>query len=269
MRANHQSTRKRPRQRTSSRQPHAYGYNAGRVWPGLRLQAAPLSGSRKLAVLLFVAVLALVAWCFLDSRFYIYEYEVSGNVLLSAAEVYKASGLESMSAFYLDRAKVVRQIQQAIPGVTAVRVEYRWPSQVILQIQEQDVRFVWHTEGGPTFLVDGSGLVLKMDAGAGGDLLDIRDLDATEYKLGDRVDRVALDAASGLHRLLPEAELFDYSRSKGISWVNEQGWRIYFGNDQELTKKVACMRTLTDRILSSGKRVEFIDVRFVDSAYYR
>jgi len=269
MRANHQSTRKRPRQRASSRQRSAYGYNAGRVLSGLRLQAAPIARSRGLAVVLFVAVLALAAWCFVDSRFYIYEPEVEGNVLVSVEEVYRASGLEGMSAFYLDRAKVARRIQERIPGMNVARVEYRWPSRVLIQVQEQDVRFVWHVEGGPAFLVDGSGLVLKMDVGDRAGLLDIRDLDAKEYGLGDHVDRAALDAASGLHRLLPAATLFDYSRSKGVSWVNGHGWRVYFGDDQELAKKVACLRTLADRILNSGGTVEFIDVRFVDSAYYR
>jgi hypothetical protein len=235
---------------------------------GLRLRSAHWTGSRVLALLVFMGVAGLLVWFFLDSRFYVYAADVQGNTLLAATEVYEASGLDGMSAFYLDRSEAARRIRDAIPGVTYVQVEYLWPSQVGILIREQDVRFVWHTQSGAAFLVDGAGLVLKVDAAPHPDLLAVRDLDSVQLKPGEHVDRVALNAASGVHRLLPQAGVFDYSRSKGIQWMDERGRRIFFGDDQRLAEKVACLRALEVKIEGNGSEVEFIDVRFVQSPYY-
>ena len=261
--------RKQPKKPVARRRRRAYGHSVPATLPRLRLRSAPWTSSRVLALLVFLSVASLLAWFFLDSRFYIYAADVQGNSLLAATEVYQAGVLDGLSAFYMDRGEVARRICEAIPGVTSVRVEYHWPSQVSILIREQDVQFVWHTQSGAAFLVEGAGLVLKMDAGSYPDLLAIRSLDSVQLKPGERVDRVALIAASGLHSLLPQARVFDYSRLKGIQWVDERGRRIFFGDDQELDEKVACMRALVDKIEGNGSKVEFIDVRFVESPYYR
>jgi len=237
--------------------------------PIARISRVQWTVSRVLALLVFVGVAAVLGWFVVDERFYVYAADVQGNSMLGAAEVYQASGLDGMSAFFVDRDEVAERICQAIPGVTSVQVDCRWPSQVSIVIREQDVRFAWHAQSGAVFLVDGAGLVLKMDAGPHPELLAIRELDAVEVAPGAHVNRVALNTASGLHALLSQARVFEYSRSKGIQWMDESGRRVIFGDNQDLDKKVACMRALIDRIEANGSEVEFIDVRFVESPYYR
>ncbi len=269
MRYQDKPKRRQPKKTVARRSRRAYGHSVAATLPGLRVRTVPWTGSRVLALLGLLVVSGVLAWFFLDARFYIYGANVQGNSMLSATEVYQASQLDGMSTFYLDRAEVARRICEAIPGVTSVRVEYRWPSQVSILIREQDVRFVWHTQPGAAFLVDGAGLVLKLDSGSHPDLLDIRSLDAVQLKPGEHVERVALSAASALHSLLPQASAFDYSRLKGIQWVDEQGRRIFFGDDRRLDEKMACMRTLVAKIERDGSKAEFIDVRFVESPYYK
>jgi hypothetical protein len=138
---------------------------------------------------------------------------------------------------------------------------------VRIRIREQDVHFVWHTMG-TTFLVDGEGRVLKVNHGAHEGLILVHDLDDRPLEAGDQVDRVALNAASRLHSLLPEVTAFEYSRARGVSLLDPRGWRIYFGDDQSLEEKVANMHAVLQKVASRGGSVKYIDVRFVGSPYY-
>lgn len=264
------AVRRRPKPRT-------YGYSVSRLAggisksrtaPRLHWGLLPLTPSRVLAGVLLLAMAGVLVWFFVDARFYVYSADVQGNTLLSASDVYKASGLHALSIFYVDRAEVAARIRKAIPGVSAVYVDCRWPGRVSIRIREQDVQFVWLTKDGP-FLVDGTGLVLKASSVVQAGWLSIRDLDNQSLKPGERVDRAALDTVSGLRNLLPEAKSFEYSKARGIQWVDGHGWRIYFGDDRDLARKVATLRALSHKILESGGSVEWIDLRFVDSPVYR
>jgi len=250
------------------RRKRTYNYSVSNMIPRLRSGTSCISRSRVLALLVLLAMVALLAWFSLDTCFFIYEAEVQGNALISADEVYRASGLHTLSVFFVDQAQVAERIRQHVPSVAQVHVGCQLPNRVCIRICEREVRFVWHTRG-TAFLVDGEGQVLKVDDGAHGALLPIRDLADQPLQPGDQVDRVAVNAASGLHRLLPQVKAFDYSKAKGISWLDARGWRIYFGDDQALAEKVAGMHAVLQKIASSGASVEFIDLRFVGSPCYK
>jgi len=219
-------------------------------------------------LLALVVASALLVWFFLDPQFYIYEIEVGGNTWVSADEVYRASGLHCVSIFYVDRAQVAESICQEVPGVIQASVSCGWPSRVHIGIRERKASFVWRT-GRVAFVVDRAGHVLEPDDGSHEGLLSVRDLDEQPLEPGDRVNRTALDTASRLHSLLPDVGVFDYSGARGVSFVDRRGWRIFFGDGQGLAEKVASMHVLVDKIASSGASVEFIDLRFVNSPYYR
>jgi len=227
-----------------------------------------MTGSQMLALLAVPALIVLLVWFFFDTRFYVYAADIQGNAMLSRDEVFRASGLDGMSIFYVDRARVAKQIREGIPGVTQVYVNCHWPNQVSIRIGEQDVRFVWQTRGAP-FLVDGEGLVLRLDDGSHKDSLVIHDLDDRLIKPGDKVDLPALNAVLGLHGLLPEVKLFEYSREKGVSLMDARGWRIYFGDDRDLDRKVANLQAMLQQLVTSNTAVELIDLRFADSPYYK
>jgi len=237
------------------------------VVPRLRLGAIGISRSQALALLIVLSMFTLLVWFFVDTRFFVYEAEVQGNALVSADDVYRASGLDTMSIFYVNRSQVAESIHHQVLGVAEVQVDCQLPSRVHIRIHEQDVHFVWRTMG-TAFLVDGEGRVLKVDDGSHEGLLSIRDLDDRPLEPGDRVSQVALNAVSLLHSLLPEVGGFEYSRAKGVSLFDARGWRMYFGDDQALEKKVANMHAVLQKIARSGDPVKFIDLRFVGSPYY-
>jgi len=234
---------------------------------GLRFRVMGLAWSQVLALFIALAMGTLLVWFFVDLRFFVYEADVRGNALVSAADVYRASGLDTMSIFYINRDQVTEDIRRRVLGVVGVQVDCQLPSRVRLRIREQDVHFVWHTMG-TTFLVDGEGRVLKVDDGAHEGFILIDDLDDRPLEAGDQVDRVALNAVSGLHSLLPEVRTFEYSRARGVSLLDARGWRIYFGDDQSLEEKVASMHAVLQKVANHGGSLKYIDVRFVGSPYY-
>ncbi len=235
---------------------------------GLLSRTRNLTWSRLLSLSIAAAVVALLVWFFADLRFYVYEAEVQGLVLVDANEVYGASNLDGLSIFFVDRGQVAERISEEVLGVVAAQVDCQLPGRVRIQVREREPRLVWRT-GNTAFLVDGGGTVLKADDGSHEGLVAIRDLTDRPLEPGDTVDAVALSAANQLRHLLPEAIAFEYSSEKGLSLVDARGWRIYFGDDQSLPQKVASMRAVLQRIVSEGRSATVIDVRFVGSPYYQ
>ena len=250
----------------------ARGADRGRskrgVASGLRSRARNLAWSRLLSLSIAAAMVALLVWFFADLRFYVYEADVRGTLLVDANEVYRASDLDGLSIFYIDRGQVAERISKKVLGVVAAQVDCQLPSRVGIQVREREPRLIWRT-GSTAFLVDGAGTVLKADDGLHEGLVAIRDLTNRPLEPGDAVDAVALSAANQLRHLLPEAMAFEYSSDKGISLVDARGWHVYFGDDQSLPQKVASMRAVLQRIVSQGRSAAVIDVRFVGSPYYQ
>jgi len=268
MRNKKQRVKTRTKRAAVRRRRRTYSYSVSGISARLRLGAGGIVWSRVLDLALLLAMVALLIWFSVDLRFFIYGAEVRGHKMISAEEIYRASDLNTMSVFFVNRARVAERIRQQVPGIAQVRVECQWPNRVSIHIREYEVRFVWYTDG-TAFLVDSSGRVLKVDDGVHEELLTICDLDNQPLEPGDQVDQTALNAVSGLHKLLPEVKVFEYSRAKGVSLLDTQGWRIYFGDDQSLTEKVANMRAILQVIANDDAPVEVIDLRFVDSPYYR
>jgi cell division septal protein FtsQ len=220
-----------------------------------------------LASLILLAMVVLLVWFFADPRFFVYEADVQGGALVSADEVYRASGLDTMSIFYVNRRQVAENIRGTVLGLVGAQIHCQMPGSVQIRIREQDVRFLWRTRG-TAFLVNDGGQVLGVDDGSHQELICIRDLDDRPLDLGEVVDQSALNAVDHLRGLLPDVTAYDYSRAKGISLLDARGWRIYFGDDQSLLEKVASMHAVLQKIASEGNPVKFIDLRFVGSPYY-
>jgi cell division septal protein FtsQ len=268
------SLAKEQRSRRSGRRGRApngarqYHYTTSGALPRLTLRALELNASRAAALFLAGVMMALLVWFFLDERFYVYTAEVRGNSLVTAGEVYQAGGLHTMSIFYIDHQKVAQNIEHGLPGVTQVRVRCRLPARVSIDVREEDVRYVWRLAD-TDFLADGAGRILKVDDGAHAGLVVIQDLDNQPVRPGDQVDSMAFNVVGRLHSLLPDVQVFEYSKAHGVSLSDARGWRVYFGDDQRLAEKVATLKALLLKLEQEHKSAKVIDLRFAESPYYQ
>jgi cell division septal protein FtsQ len=172
-----------------------------------------------------------------------------------------------MSIFYVNPTRTAERILRSLPAVAHAAVQCRWPNRVSIQIEERGARYAWETAGGQ-FLLDGQGRVVRLDDGSGEGLVLIRDLDREPVQIGDDVDQAPLRTAAQLRLLLPQVQSLEYSRDKGLSFVEEHGWRVFVGDDQDLQQKVATFRTVVQHLEARGASARFIDVRYEGCAHY-
>ncbi len=234
----------------------------------IRTMKGTLSPSQSLAAVLAVAMVAALIWFWVDLSFYVYAAEMDAGALTSTDELYRAAGLHGLSVFFVNREAVQDRVREALPAVRQVEVRCALPNRVSLIVQEEPGRVIWHTGQGE-FLIDSHGRALRRVDGNGLDLPRIHDLDARTLLPGELVDRVAVAGAIELHRLLDGVVQFEYSQVAGLVVPDARGWRVYFGDNKSLPEKVATMRALVERVVSTRSGATVIDVRFLGGAYYR
>lgn len=222
-------------------------------------------GPRGFSLSLAIALVCLLGFLFIPDVFYVYESVVRGNSLVSAEEIYQASEVDGYSIFFINP----RQVEEAIrilPDVREAHVQVGLPNQMVVQVRERQAEIIWQT-GQESYGVDEEGTILPL-RGEKPSIL-IRDLDATACQPGEHIDLETVRAAKGYNALLPEVREFEYSQRYGLSLVNEHGWRIHLGNGDSAGVKVAIMNALVERLASQGMMIEFIDLRFYQTPYYR
>lgn len=237
-----------------------------RLRVGSRSRARSPLRPRVASFLLALGLLATLAYVFLSDTYYVYDVTVSGNVLLSAEEVFQQTAMQGYSIFFIDP-KVAEQRITMLPDVRQAKVTVSLPRQMVIEVREREARVVWQT-GEARYGVDDEGLTVSLP-GDTQPAIVVTDLDTTPLQLGDRVDLAAVAAAEIYHSLLSQVSQYQYTREHGLSYQNEHGWRVYLGDGEGAGLKVAIVGALVERLANQAETVEYIDVRFPESPLYQ
>lgn len=232
----------------------------GASWATLNTQRLP--GLALALVCLFIA-----AFLFTDSRFFVYDAEVTGNRYVSADAVYAASGADTLSIFFVSPEAIRQRILEQLPGLADVRVAVDLPGRLCVAVTERKVQFVWEAEG-QVYLADEGGTILG-GAEAPMDALRIRCTEGCALAPGQALDPAVLETVSTLSGLLGAARTFEYSPVDGVCWRNGRGWLIRFGVGGDLLQKVAVMQSITADLADKGIEPQFLDVGVPSRPYYR
>jgi cell division protein FtsQ len=222
-------------------------------------------GGKLLSSLLLGGLIALAYIVFNSDLFYVYEATVSGAGMLTPQEVYAASGIDSMSIFWVEPQQVAARLAQ-LPEVRRAGVTLSLPNRVAISVEERRPLALWQS-GEQLLWLSAEGVLLPARGELAGALL-IVDADQQTYRPGDRADPGLLTAALGLRELMPELAVVQFSRSWGISFRTPEGWRVYLGDGEEMEAKLAILRALRQDILAGGAQVRMIDLRFPERPYY-
>jgi cell division septal protein FtsQ len=266
MRLRSSKRKSRKKKRSKGKRNHAYEI----AKPNVKLAPRPLvglwqvRGGTVLSVLLLVALGLLTRQFFTTDRFYVYEVEVQGNRFVDQSEIYNASGLHELSIFWMKPEQVEAAIS-SLPGIKEARVNCRLPNRVTIEVVERQTQIIWQ-RGDKRYSVDDRGTILPLEGELEGMLL-IQDLTIGPLEVGDRIDPEVVGSALELRKLLPEAAAFQYSEDKGLSF-HQGGCPIYFGTG-DIAEKMAILNALLQDLASEGIPPEFVDVRFVESPFYR
>ncbi len=217
---------------------------------------------------LLAALLIALIYLFVDSRFYVRGVSLSGNSLVSAAEIDEVAGLRTWSIFYVNTGVVADKIRERFPCIRAVNVACRLPAQVLVTVQEREPVAVWEARNG-RFLVDAEGVVLK-ETSRLDDFVLIRNLKSEQVKPGDKVATAPIQTAIELHTLRPQIRLVDYAPESGISLDGPNGWRVLIGLGGDVAAKLTNLDALVRQLQHEGvTSVEYIDVRVEQGPLYR
>jgi cell division septal protein FtsQ len=258
------------------RKPRRYQMPVGRRYDQAVAQRHPRVRSRSrgrsalkprvVSFLFALGLLGTLAYLFLSDTYYVYGVTVSGNTLLSAEEVFQQTGMQGYSIFFVDP-KAAEQRITTLPDVRQAKVTVGLPNQMVIKVQEREARVVWQT-GEVRYGVDDEGLTVSLPGGTQPEIV-VKDVDNTSLQLGDRVDLAAVAAAETYHSLLSPVSQFQYSRDRGLSYQNEHGWPVHLGDGEGAELKVAIVDALVERLANEGQTVEYIDVRFPESPFYK
>ena len=241
---------------------------------------------RLLALLVLVGAAYLVYTAATSPRLQIRTIRVSGNVLLSQAEVEEALGLRGVNLFWVDRGEAAARLANLAP-VRSATVTPVLPDTLDVNIVERQPAAFWRS-GNQTYLVDREGVILTaIDADSppracGGQpcdpqssqLLTVDNPDGQPLNAGDRVDAGALAAAARLANRLPSVGIeplgYDWSAATGVEVPTGEGWRVRFDAEAEhVDDEIVTLSLVRQRLSQNGASPQLIDVRFGNRPYFR
>ena len=266
MRLKSSSRKSKKKKRSKGKRNHAYEI----AKPNVKLAPRPLvglwqvRGGTVLSLLLLAALALLTSQFFTTHRFYVYDVKVQGNQFVDRNEIYTASGLHEISVFWIKPEQVEAAIS-SLPGVKEARVTCRLPNQVTIEVVERRTQIIWQ-RGETRYGLDDRGTMLPLEGELEGMLL-IQDLTSGPLEVGDRIDPEVVRSALELRRLLPATVVLQYSEDKGLSFY-QGDCPIYLGTG-DMVEKMAILNALLQELASEGIKPQYVDVRFVESPFYR
>jgi cell division septal protein FtsQ len=262
-----QTQRARGRRRTRSGLPvdGALAPNAPRV-----LRQRHTGAWLSVTALVLGVIASTVFWRLQQTSYFtVTRVIVSGTSRLDPLKVAEASGVMDRPIYEINPAAVDRTLS-ASPLIQSVHVHRIWPHTVQIALQEWQPWGTWQI-GGVNYLVDQQGVVLDVVNEPIG--TTIYDLDAAEaLQPGDRVDGDVLQAAGVLTTALPaefsqQVSKLQYSADSGLQVITNRGVQARFGSGKDLNYKLAVWSAVDQKVGTAN--VHFIDLRFLDSPYYR
>ncbi len=242
---------------------------------------------RLLAITVLIGAALAVYDCASSDRFSANDVRVSGNFLLSQAEVETVASINGANVFWIDPRAAESRLA-ALPAVRRAEVIPVFPDRVEIRVEERGPAGFW-ASGDKTYLVDGEGVVLRMadaatqtalacgtqpcDPRAPSKLPTVKQTDGDQVAPGGHVEAEALRATSELAVLLPQAGIkpleFDWSHDAGLDVRTDQPWRLRFDPRSDLGQQVGAVQGIRQYLTRNKRSAELIDVRFDDRPYFR
>lgn len=227
---------------------------------------------------LIVALLGAVLYCaFSLPQFHVGEAQVTGNQVLSPAEINSALNITGQPIFLLVPSDLETRLRLNYPELSAVHVSVALPNVVSVHVYERKPVIRWEQGGGYTWISE-DGVAFRPRGELVG-LISVNALSAPPTDGNVSTDPLTpapfissemVRAIEGLAGHVPPGMTILYDASFGLGWNDPRGWRVYFGtkaSDVELKMRVyeAMVNSLSQR----GIRPALINVTYPTAPYYR
>jgi len=221
-----------------------------------------LIGATALVVIAFA--IAGGVWLWQSPLLRVQQIEVRGTADISVEAVLARLGAQNESMFTIDLARVERDVA-SLARVASVHVEQQWPDRLIVTIVEREPWGTWEQAGGE-YTVDRDGVVLSRQP-ARPELPVIRSFQDFTLQPGDRVDYQAIEAASEIYALLPEAlgtqvSEVTYLAGKGVQVTTTSGQTALLGDSSGIPYKLSVWASVAREADERDLVYSTIDLRY-------
>jgi len=185
-------------------------------------KSAPLWIVRAAGAVVLAACLTALYLLFQRDTFYVYNASVSGNHLLTTAEIYAASGVDSLSVFWVNPNEV-RQNVEALSNIKSAQVKVSLPAAVSIAVEEREPELVWQT-GNSTWWIDDEGMFIepRPEMGEPRNRLRLIDGDARPVAPDSKIDVSVVRGAQAVHQARPELSEMMHTQAFGLSYVSPE-----------------------------------------------
>jgi cell division septal protein FtsQ len=237
----------------------------------------PRVGPRLFSFLIVALLGAVLYFAFNLPQFRVREAQVTGNQVLSAAEINSALNITGQPVFLLVPSDLETRLRLNYPELSAVYVSVALPNIVSVHVFERKPVIRWEQGGGYTWISE-DGVAFRPRGEVVG-LISVNALSAPPTDGNVSTDPLTpapfissemVQAIEGLAGHVPPGMTILYDASFGLGWNDPRGWRVYFGtkaSDVELKMRVyeAMVNSLSQR----GIRPALINVTYPTAPYYR
>lgn len=215
-------------------------------------------GAKMVGLLVLSGLIWTVYTLFATPAFFVYRADIDGQVAVSATEIYAAAGINNQSVFWVNAAKVARQIEK-LPNIKSAEVAVSFPAQVSITVVERLPELVWQTDD-TTWWVDLEGTIVPPKQSVE-NMFRIIDNDHQPVEPGYKLDPTIIKGAQTLRVLVPAVSVVRYSRAMGLTVATPEGQPVYLGDGNDIKAKLVVLTALLADLDEQDITPDFIDVR--------
>jgi hypothetical protein len=236
----------------------------------------PRFGWRFVSFILVALLGTAVYFAFNRPELRVTEAQVSGNQIVTPAEINSALGIAGQPIFLLTPSDLETRLRLNYPELASVRVNVSLPNIVTVHVTERKPAIRWEQGGGYTWIAE-DGIAFRPRGEMVG-LISIVAVSAPP-SMGSGADPLTpapfispemVQAVKGLAGHVPPGVSILYDAGFGFGWNDPRGWRVYFGttaSDVELKMRV--YESMLVSLNQRGIRPALINVMFPTAPYYR
>jgi len=237
----------------------------------------PRFGMRFLSFVIVVLLATGLYLAFNLPALQVTEAQLTGNQLLSPAEVNSVMGVAGQPIFLVMPSEMETRLRLNYPELVSVKVDVTLPNLVTVNVTERQPLIRWEQGGGYTWVAE-DGVAFKPRGEMSG-LIPVLALSAPPVEGTVSTDPLnpapfisteMVQALKGLASHAPAGVPIIYEADMGFGWNDPRGWRVYFGmkaSDVEL--KVRVYESMVNQLTQRGIRPALINVMYPTAPYYR
>lgn len=278
-----QTQRREMRNNTASRNQYQYAYTGNRTQGRGATIQLPAFNMRWVSAVLSAGLLFAIYAIWNSPSFTIQSAEVSGNLHISAEEIYFAMDMDGEPVFKAVPAEMTENLRKTMPELETAVVRVLFPNRIVVQVAERIPVLDWYTFRGngeieSRRLIDINGVDFTPREGVEGLIVVYATGTPPEANPGEDVGEyetpyITPEVVHALVTLLPyvPADIpVAYDPEYGIGWEDARGWQVFFGmNTNAMELRIAAYQSIIDELTRKGIQPELISMAYLETPFIK